>query len=552
MGIRYTLDGSDPTEESTLYSGQFEVTPPVTIKARGYKEGMFASDVASYEVEAPPVPVTVPMALPDGSVLFYDRGTSYGEYKINDSGYPERIDDAIDDGNRWRIDSMVYSVGDTVTIGDIECVIAYDAGSEQSWGRYILCEKHDLNYYEPDLGTGGVEEVYSGKQWGDSGVADDAIDGSIGEGKNNTDILIEKYSSNTYLWYYVNQHRIKTGKQWHVPSLSELRILYENKDVIGNFTINLSEYRFYWSSNQFFSPFQGYLAWYIGFSIGNENAENKNYTGNRVRCVLYATEADLDEWTAIKTPIEITCETEGADIRYTLDGSDPTEESTLYNGQFEVTPPVTIKARGYKEGMLASDVASYEVEIPVVPVTVPMALPDGSVLFYDRGTSYGEYKINDSGYPERIDGAVDDGSAESQNWRYLICDQDDLGNSFNEWGPRNTSEGLTGTSVGYGLPNTKAMVAKYPNNNDYWWKLIKEKRDSTSLDWFMPSKDELNILYDNMSVIPSLGGVALNDLTYWSSSEDGSGGAWWQYFSNGNQSGATKLASGLCRLLRRI
>lgn len=134
-------------------------------------------------------------------------------------------------------------------------------------------------------------------------------------------------------------------------------------------------------------------------------------------------------------------------------------------------------------------------------VTTPMQLLDGSILFYDRGTSYGEYKINDTGYPERIDGAVDDESDGSQNWRYLICDQNDLDNGTFQWGPYGTDEGMTDTAIGIGLPNTNAMLAKYATNTSYWWRLIKEKRNNTGLNWFMPSKDELDMMYDNRTVI---------------------------------------------------
>ena len=250
--------------------------------------------------------------------------------------------------------------------------------------------------------------------------------------------------------------------------------------------------------------------------------------------------------------VSITCSTPDSIIRYTLDGNDPTEASTLYEREFDVTPPVTVKARGFKEGCIESDVASYEVEAPPVPVTVPMALPDGSVLFYDRGTSYGEYKINDSGYPERIDGAVDDGSAESQNWRYLICDQHDLDNGTFQWGPIGTSEGLTGTAVGVGLPNTEVMIAKYGNNDTYWWKLIKEKRNTTGLDWFMPSENELDMIYDNRTVITGQGGDAFQtDTFYWSSTEDDSDYAQFRSFGT-LRPGDSKNARYHCRLLRRI
>lgn len=190
-------------------------------------------------------------------------------------------------------------------------------------------------------------------------------------------------------------------------------------------------------------------------------------------------------------------------------------------------------------------------EAPSAP-TVPMALPDGSVLFYDRGTSYGEYKINDSGYPERTDGAVDDGSAESQNWRYLICDQADLDNSFLPWGPSNTNEGLTNAVVGCGLPNTEAMVAKYSDNDTYWWKLIKKKKDSTGLKWFMPSKHEFNLVYENKNIITSAGGNIPQSNRYWSSSENDIESAWYLNFSSGAQGANNKSSMNRCRLLRRV
>lgn len=62
--------------------------------------------------------------------------------------------------------------------------------------------------------------------------------------------------------------------------------------------------------------------------------------------------------------IELSCDTEGADIRYTTDGNDPTENSSLYSGRFNVNAPVTVKARGYKDGMLASDIAELHIEEP--------------------------------------------------------------------------------------------------------------------------------------------------------------------------------------------
>ena len=37
--IHYTLDGSEPTRVSSLFTGPFEVDPPVVIKAKGFWDG---------------------------------------------------------------------------------------------------------------------------------------------------------------------------------------------------------------------------------------------------------------------------------------------------------------------------------------------------------------------------------------------------------------------------------------------------------------------------------------------------------------------------------
>lgn len=62
--------------------------------------------------------------------------------------------------------------------------------------------------------------------------------------------------------------------------------------------------------------------------------------------------------------VTITCETEGAKIYYTLDGSDPTQESTLYTAPFAITKDVIVKARAFYEGdgdeMLPSEIISKE------------------------------------------------------------------------------------------------------------------------------------------------------------------------------------------------
>lgn len=50
--------------------------------------------------------------------------------------------------------------------------------------------------------------------------------------------------------------------------------------------------------------------------------------------------------------------TSGAEIRYTLNGTDPTSTSTLYSGPFTLSATTTVKAKAFKTGMTASSIAT--------------------------------------------------------------------------------------------------------------------------------------------------------------------------------------------------
>lgn len=67
---------------------------------------------------------------------------------------------------------------------------------------------------------------------------------------------------------------------------------------------------------------------------------------------------------AADTEVALTCETEDAEIFYTVDGTDPSAESTKYAESIVVSEAVTIKAIAIKGGMTNSEVleAAYTIE----------------------------------------------------------------------------------------------------------------------------------------------------------------------------------------------
>ena len=146
--------------------------------------------------------------------------------------------------------------------------------------------------------------------------------------------------------------------------------------------------------------------------------------------------------------------------------------------------------------------------------------PAGGVIFYD----------------DEADGTDDIPGA-----RYLEAAPSDIeasGDHTHVWGGYRTAVGSAarGTAIGTGEANTAAIVAAYgasdPYNNtgDYAARLADQYAYGGYSDWFLPSQDELDLMYQNRT---DIGGFASD--WYWSSSEIGADTAWGQDFGTGSQ-----------------
>ena len=67
-------------------------------------------------------------------------------------------------------------------------------------------------------------------------------------------------------------------------------------------------------------------------------------------------------FTGSKTKVSISCATEGAVVRYTLNGNEPNSHSTKYTGPFYVTDSCTVKAYAVMPDYLNSEVATFAIE----------------------------------------------------------------------------------------------------------------------------------------------------------------------------------------------
>ena len=181
----------------------------------------------------------------------------------------------------------------------------------------------------------------------------------------------------------------------------------------------------------------------------------------------------------------------------------------------------------------------------------------GLYVFYDIGSYSDGWRYLEAapadlrvvdGVPT-VDSAVSGYSTASTGYVYGYYRKSDSGSNLYVNGTTSyNSSNCTRTAIGTGKTNTQLLVnamgaetySDYYDSSktaDYAAKLCDDLTYTVKgvaySDWFLPSKDELNLMYENRSVI---GGFA-NNYYYWSSSEYSSNSylAWGQGFDNGNQ-----------------
>jgi hypothetical protein len=147
--------------------------------------------------------------------------------------------------------------------------------------------------------------------------------------------------------------------------------------------------------------------------------------------------------------------------------------------------------------------------------------PAGGWVFYDKG-SY------------------------SDGWRYLEAAPHDVGEA--SWGGGIDAAG-TETAVGSGRRNTQLIpeALQRAGETGKAAQLCADFAAEGFKDWFLPSKDELDLMYKNLK---SKGLGSFKQSQYWASSEENPSYAWFQRFSDGFQDYSLKFNTGLVRAVR--
>ena len=128
---------------------------------------------------------------------------------------------------------------------------------------------------------------------------------------------------------------------------------------------------------------------YVPLTVSEITGGAYTYTSSEVVKETVATPAITPNGGELKygnNTVSIACDTDGATIYYTIDGTEPTTSSTKYTGAFTLSSNATVKAIAVKSGWNNSDVASTSFTYTVETVATPTITPNGGELKYGNNT----------------------------------------------------------------------------------------------------------------------------------------------------------------------
>jgi len=145
--------------------------------------------------------------------------------------------------------------------------------------------------------------------------------------------------------------------------------------------------------------------------------------------------------------------------------------------------------------------------------------PAGGIIFYDKGSD------------SKADGKA---AGEAADWRYLEAAPIET-EFIAPWGSYGVDISGTGPTVGSGKGNTQLIVERLRTLGESKCaaQLCVKLSHNGFTDWFLPSKDELDLMYKNLKK-NNLGKFPAK-ISYWSSSQANNDSAWYQNFDNGKQ-----------------
>ena len=327
--IRYTMDGSEPTASSAQYSKALTISATTTVKAKAFKANFNDSETAT---------------------VYYSRLTETDNLILNGDFEQSWL---IDTGNRWAY--------------------AEDIGTRATVPHWTVNEKAGLampnTTWCADIAEFGTYAIFL--QHRDGGGC---------------------YIEQKFKVPLAGLHRIEfdyTARPSYVGATSEIQFAEGNGafttlGTIAPTTTGRSTYTGTVSVSA-----AGVCTLRINQPGKSEDKGNivDNFSFKFAETVATPTisPASGSTFYVDSTNVTLVCATAGATIRYTLDGSEPTESSTAYSAPFALTTEATVKAKAFKTGYAESLTASATIAVKG-RVATPVASP-AAMTFFDVPTS---------------------------------------------------------------------------------------------------------------------------------------------------------------------
>lgn len=301
--IHYTLDGSDPTANSPIYDSTITLTNlgSTTIKAATYNNGMFASPIASATYTIIPPAVATPTFSP--SAGNFDDSVAVSIQDVEDS---ITIYYTLDGTTPDTTTSPVYTPGMQIVIDSTTRVKALATKPGRTPSQIASATFTIL----PPAAKAPVFDVKEGQY-----------------DKPQT-VTITSATAGAIIRYALDDNVLNSNSTVYTApiTISKTTTLkaYASFDTLRDSKVTTATY-------------------IIGNGEDKVEAPQFSIPGG--------------EYNGVQQ-ISLFTNTKGAIIHYTIDGSTPTDTSTVFFTPIPVNDSLTIKAIAEKEGMQASDVVS--------------------------------------------------------------------------------------------------------------------------------------------------------------------------------------------------
>jgi len=388
--------------------------------------------------------------------------------------------------------------GGTCKLGDMgpgRGFVFYDAGSLKWWGQYLEF-KGAIQWRVPwspsDL---AFTPVYPVSAAGVSILRQRVLSKAIGYGKLNTAAIINRYGDSGNYAARVASLVVSPKSGWYLPSKDEANVLYNYLKLVGKSASNAT----------------------VSATI------NRKFTNS----AMWTSSEAANSFAWFQLFVDGTQYTDANGIIPGLSGNKASTMTRQHGTSFPPMPLIATPIRAFPQGI------GTPTSDPVGEYTVGSPGSGGGIVFYDAGSH--------------------------QSWgRYLEVTPVDCEGVALAWKPNaavvpplyvNNVGGITAAqkrvlakSLGAGLTNTALIVNRYKTNLTYAARFAQELACHQADDWFLPSKDELDLVFNNLKALDT----PIGDFDkgyYWTSSEYDNQNTWTEYFSDGQQFDRIKTLS---------